>query len=100
MNKTNKLSMNEVTIILSYYFVSDIKNIFYCLVENVQTDNGNLMNQNEGKSYQWFHIQGGIVLSISFFIFDISLTGIKRDRCPQNRIHFSVKLLSIQDTSS
>ena len=97
MNKTNNFLVNEVTSILPYYFVSNITNTFVCLEEFVQTDNGNVMNQNESKSYQCFYIQSAITLSISFLNFDISLTGIKYDRCPQNRIHFSVDLPSIQN---
>ena len=97
MNKTNKFLVNEVTSILPYYFASNITNTFVCLVEFVQTDNGNVMNQNESKSYQCFYIQSGITLGISFLNFDISLTGIKYDRCPQKRIHFSVNLPSVQD---
>ena len=100
MNKKNKLLVNEVTSILPCYFVSNITKTFVCLVEFVQTDNGNVMNQNESKSYQCFYIQSAITLSISFLNFDIRLTGIKYDHCPQNRIHFSVNLPSIQDTSS
>ena len=66
-------------------------------MEFIETDNGNVMNQNESKSYQCFYIQSGITLSISFLNFDSSLTGIKYDRYPQNRTHFSVNLPSIQD---
>ena len=100
MNKTNKFLVNEVTSILPCYFVSNITKTLICLVDFVQTDNGNVMNQNESKSYQCFYIQSAITLSISFLNFDIRLTGIKYDHCPQNRIHFSVNLPSIQDTSS
>ena len=82
MNKKNKLLVNEVTSILPCYFVSNITKTFVCLVEFVQTDNGNVMNQNESKSYQCFYIQSGITLSISFLNFDISLARIKYDRCP------------------
>ena len=94
MIKTNKFLVNEVTNILPYYFGSNITNTFVCLVQYFQTDNGNIMNQNESKSHLWFYIQSGITLSIFFFFnFDIILTGIKYDCCSQNIIRFSINLV-------
>ena len=55
------------------------------------------MNQNKYKSNQWFCNHGRTVV---FFNFNISLTGINYDQCPQIRIRFSAKALSIQGTSS
>ena len=57
-----------MTSILPCYFVSNIANIFICLLEKVQKDNGSLTNQNESKPDQWF-CQGGITLS---FLISIS----------------------------
>ena len=72
MIKTNKFLVNEVTNILPHYFGSNITNTFVCLVQYFQTDNGNIMNQNESKSHLWFYIQSGITLSIFFFLILIS----------------------------